>query len=59
MSILQHSIKMILSTVLATLLAQQLGLSYATAAGVIAILSVLDTRRSTLEMTYHRSCLRF
>ncbi|MBF7093771.1 aromatic acid exporter family protein [Streptococcus sp. HF-1907] len=54
MSILQRSIKMILSTVLATSLAQQLGLSYATAAGVIAILSVLDTRRSTLEMTYHR-----
>lgn len=54
MSILHRTIKLILATVLAVYLADWLGLSYATSAGIIAILSVLDTRKSSLKMARNR-----
>lgn len=56
MSILQKSIKLLLATSLAIVLADRLGLLYASSAGVIAFLSVLDTRRSSLLLARER-CL--
>ncbi|MBP2623629.1 aromatic acid exporter family protein [Streptococcus oricebi] len=49
MSLLQRTIKLTLATIIAIYLAQVLGLSYAPSAGIIAILSLLDTRRSSLK----------
>ncbi|MBY5034420.1 aromatic acid exporter family protein [Streptococcus gallolyticus] len=54
MPILDRTIKLILATVLSIYLAQWLGLTYATSAGIIAILSVLDTRKSSLKMAGNR-----
>ncbi|HEL2576229.1 TPA: aromatic acid exporter family protein [Streptococcus suis] len=54
MSISLRTIKLIFATVLAVYLATALGLSYATAAGIIAILSVLDTRKSSFKMARNR-----
>ena len=54
MNILQRTIKIVGATLLATRLAQILGLEFATAAGVIAILSILDTRRATLKVAWQR-----
>ncbi|HEM6136991.1 TPA: aromatic acid exporter family protein [Streptococcus suis] len=54
MSLSLRTIKLIFATVLAIYLATALGLSYATAAGIIAILSVLDTRKSSFKMARHR-----
>ncbi|MDQ8758652.1 aromatic acid exporter family protein [Streptococcus ruminantium] len=54
MPIFQRTIKLILATVLATYLADWLGLAYATSAGIIAILSVLDTRKSSFKMAGNR-----
>ena len=54
MSLSLRTIKLILATVLAIYLATALGLSYATAAGIIAILSVLDTRKSSFKMARKR-----
>ena len=54
MSLSLRTIKLIFATVLAVYLANMLGLSYATAAGIIAILSVLDTRKSSFKMARNR-----
>ncbi|WP_449457469.1 aromatic acid exporter family protein [Streptococcus suis] len=54
MSLSLRTIKLIFATVLAIYLATALGLSYATAAGIIAILSVLDTRKSSFKMARNR-----
>lgn len=54
MNILQRTIKIVGATLLATLLAKIIGLEFATAAGVIAILSILDTRRATLKVAGQR-----
>ncbi|NQM51436.1 aromatic acid exporter family protein [Streptococcus suis] len=54
MSLSHRTIKLIFATVLAIYLATALGLSYATAAGIIAILSVLDTRKSSFKMARNR-----
>lgn len=54
MSILQRTIKLVLGTTIAIVIAQLMGLTFATAAGVIAILSVLETRRSTLRIAARR-----
>lgn len=54
MSLSLRTIKLIFATVLAIYLATALGLSYATAAGIIAILSVLDTRNSSFKMARNR-----
>lgn len=54
MSILQRSIKLLLATITAFYLANMLGLLYASSAGVIALLSVLDTRRSSLAVAKER-----
>lgn len=54
MSLSLRTIKLICATVLAIYLATALGLSYATAAGIIAILSVLDTRKSSFKMARNR-----
>ncbi|CQR25990.1 membrane protein [Streptococcus varani] len=54
MPILERTIKLILATVLAIYLAEFLGLAYATSAGIIAILSLLDTRKSSLKMAQNR-----
>lgn len=54
MSLFQRTIKLVLATSLAFLLADQLGLAYASSAGVIALLSVLDTRRSSFKVARGR-----
>lgn len=54
MPIFQRTIKLILATVLAIYLAAFLGLNYATSAGIIAILSILDTRKSSFKMARDR-----
>ncbi|CYV89740.1 aromatic acid exporter family protein [Streptococcus suis] len=54
MSLSLRTIKLIFATILAIYLATALGLSYATAAGIIAILSVLDTRKSSFKMARNR-----
>ncbi|HEM3532541.1 aromatic acid exporter family protein [Streptococcus suis] len=54
MPLLHRTIKLILATVLSIYLADWLGLSYATSAGIIAILSILDTRKSSFKMARNR-----
>ncbi|WP_304948499.1 aromatic acid exporter family protein [Streptococcus sinensis] len=54
MSLLQRTIKLTLATCLAAWLADFLGLTYSTSAGIIAILSVTDTRRSTAKLAGNR-----
>lgn len=54
MGLAERTVKMFLATVVATLLASQLNLSYAISAGVIALLSVLDTRKSSLIVARNR-----
>lgn len=54
MPLFQRTIKLTLATCLAAALAAALGLTYAISAGVIAILSVSDTRRSTIKQGYQR-----
>ncbi|MCY7216755.1 aromatic acid exporter family protein [Streptococcus cristatus] len=54
MSLLQRTIKLTLATCLAAWLADFLGLTYSTSAGIIAILSVSDTRRSTAKLAGNR-----
>lgn len=54
MSLFQRTIKLVLATSLAFLLADQLGLAYASSAGVIALLSVLDTRRTSFKVARGR-----
>lgn len=54
MSLSLRTIKLIFATVLAIYLATVLALSYTTAAGIIAILSVLDTRKSSFKMARNR-----
>ena len=54
MPLLQRTIKLTLATCLAAALAAFLGLSNAISAGIIAILSVSDTRRSTIKLARNR-----
>ena len=54
MSISQRTAKLILATCLACLLAYFLNLSSAVSAGIIALLSLSDTRRSTLKLARNR-----
>ena len=54
MPLLQRTIKLALATCLAAALAAFLGLSNAISAGIIAILSVSDTRRSTIKLARNR-----
>ena len=54
MSISQRTTKLILATCLAFLLAYFLNLSSAVSAGIIALLSLSDTRRSTLKLARNR-----
>lgn len=54
MPIIERTAKLVLATVLAIYVAEWLGLDYATSAGIIAILSVLDTRRSSLTIARDR-----
>lgn len=54
MSLLQRTIKLVLATVIAIWLADLFGLVYTTSAGIIAILSVLDTRRSSFKIARQR-----
>lgn len=50
-----RTIKTVVATISAIVVAQALGLEYATAAGIIAILNVFDTRRATLEGSLKRA----
>lgn len=54
MPLFQRTIKLTLATCLAAFLASFWGASYATTAGIIALLSVSETRRSTLKLAYKR-----
>ncbi|MFS1664301.1 aromatic acid exporter family protein [Streptococcus sp. zg-JUN1979] len=55
MSVVQRSVKIVLASILALFVADSLKLSYATSAGIIAILGVLDTRRSSFEIAIKRT----
>lgn len=48
------TMKIVLATCLAIILAQSLSLNYVNSAGIIAILSVLDTNKSSLATAYKR-----
>lgn len=54
MSLAQRTLKLALATLLAIYLAEQLGLLYATSAGIVALLSILDTRRRSLHLAGQR-----
>ncbi|MBF0787242.1 MULTISPECIES: aromatic acid exporter family protein [unclassified Streptococcus] len=54
MPLLHRTIKLVLATCIAIALADLLQLSYATSAGIIAILSILDTRRASLKTAWAR-----
>lgn len=54
MSLLHRTIKLMLATCLAAWLAKTLGLAYSVSAGIIALLSVSDTRRSTVKLARDR-----
>ena len=54
MSITQRTTKLVLATCLACFLAYLLDLSSAVSAGIIALLSLSDTRRSTLKLARNR-----
>ena len=54
MSITQRTTKLVLATCLACFLAYFLDLSSAVSAGIIALLSLSDTRRSTLKLARNR-----
>lgn len=54
MSIFQRTVKLVIASVVAIFIAQHLGLDNSSSAGIIAILSILDTRRSSLKMAYQR-----
>ena len=54
MSLTQRTTKLVLATCLACLLAYFLDLSSAVSAGIIALLSLSDTRRSTLKLARNR-----
>lgn len=54
MSVAHRTIKLVLATVIAIWIADSLGLAYTTSAGIIAILSVLDTRRSSFKIAGQR-----
>lgn len=54
MPLLHRTIKLVLATCLAAWAANFLGLAYSTSAGIIAILSISDTRRSTLKLAQNR-----
>lgn len=54
MSLIQRTLKLALATLLAIYLAEQLGLLYATSAGIVALLSVLETRRSSFRLAGQR-----
>lgn len=54
MSISQRTLKLVLATCFACFLAYSLNLSSAVSAGIIALLSLSDTRRSTLKLARNR-----
>lgn len=54
MSFVQRTLKILFATIIAIWIAQFLHLSYATSAGIIAILSLLDTRRSSFKVGQQR-----
>ena len=54
MGILERTIKISLATILAIAFANFLNLSYASSAGIIAILSVLETRKTSLKVAGQR-----
>lgn len=50
MPLVERSIKMVLATILSIVIADYLGLHFATSSGIIALLSILDTRQSSLQI---------
>ena len=54
MPLLHRTLKIIIATVASIYLADLLGLAYASSAGIIAILSILDTRKSSFKVARAR-----
>ena len=54
MTLIERTIKIVLATTISILIAEALTLSYASSAGIIAILSVLETRISSLKTASQR-----
>lgn len=62
MPLVERSIKMVLATILSIVIADYLGLHFATSSGIIALLSILDTRQlddvSVKKLTRHNPTMR-
>lgn len=54
-----QALKIAVGTVLATAIGQWMGLNYATTAGIIALLSILDTRKQTYRIGLKRIVIAF
>lgn len=54
MTIRVKTLKIVLSTFISIVIAQAIGLEYPLAAGIIAILSVLDTKKESITTAYQR-----
>ena len=54
MNLFQRTMKLTVATIVATVIAMQLGMANASVAGVIALLSVFDTRRASLDVAIRR-----
>ncbi|EGJ26533.1 aromatic acid exporter family protein [Streptococcus porcinus] len=54
MPLLERTIKMVVTTILAILIAESLQLTYAISAGIIALLSLHDTRKTSLKVARER-----
>lgn len=54
MNIIERTLKMVLATALSIIIAQYFKLDFASSAGIIALLSILDTRKSSLSVALSR-----
>lgn len=54
MNIIERTLKMVFATVISILIAQYFKLDFASSAGIIALLSILDTRKSSLLVALSR-----
>lgn len=54
MRLLERTIKIVLAAYFAIILAHSIGLAYSSSAGIIAILSILDSRKTTFKVAWQR-----
>ncbi|MGT2843806.1 aromatic acid exporter family protein [Streptococcus hongkongensis] len=54
MNITERTLKMVMATVLSIIIADHLHLEFASSAGIIALLSILDTKKSSIKVAVRR-----